>query len=337
MATGEHGCVDVRFYRESDEEQVLSVLEAAFPAWPNVEVAVDPVDHLRWKLSSHPVAMRHHLVAECDGRIVAARCLWGQRALAKGRELLLRQGIDTSVHPDYQGRGVMAEVRRFAPEAFVPAFDLHFGNQSVHPAMVALWEKEGQRRIGNRVEVFERPLHARDAPPPAVAGDWSIASAGHFDERIDELWREACGGFDFIIVRDRAYLNWRYCDPRAGAFTVRLAERDGRILGYCVLRMLRGKGYIADLLVLPERMDVAGSLVRDAVAHFVRAGAPAVRCWTMSHHPYNTMLAGAGFSVRRRRKRELSYRLLGASAASLAFLDEPATAFHFPIGDTDLV
>jgi hypothetical protein len=50
-------------------------------------------------------------------------------------------------------------------------------------------------------------------------------------------------------------MNWRYCDPARGRFTVRVAERNGKILGYLVFKISEGSGYIVDLLALPGRID----------------------------------------------------------------------------------
>ncbi len=34
------------------------------------------------------------------------------------------------------------------------------------------------------------------------------------------------------MERNRDYLNWRYCDPRAGGFLVTQAEENGRLVGF---------------------------------------------------------------------------------------------------------
>ncbi len=103
------------------------------------------------------------------------------------------------------------------------------------------------------------------------------------------------------------------------------------------MRVLRGKGYLADLLALPGRDDVVQSLVRDALARFRAAGVSAVQWWSPTHHPYKQILARQGFLHKRRRKRELGYRALRASSEELAFLEDPRAAVHFVLGDTDVV
>src|SRR5690606_5373908 len=83
--------------------------------------------------------------------------------------------------------------------------------------------------------------------------------------------------------------------PRAGRFTIRVAEADGEVLGYSVIRTARATADIADLLVLPGRPDVAEALVRDAVAVSKQSGSSAVRSWMIRGHPYEALLGNVGF------------------------------------------
>lgn len=68
-----------RFYEDADAEQSASVLQAAFDGWPKVETTVSAVDHLRWKMASHPKSARLCMVGEVSGRLVASQCYWLQR------------------------------------------------------------------------------------------------------------------------------------------------------------------------------------------------------------------------------------------------------------------
>ncbi len=129
---------------------------------------------------------------------------------------------------------------------------------------------------------------------------WSITTLERFDDRIEGFFEEAAKPFDFLIVRGKDYMNWRYCEPAGGRFTVRVAEQDGRILGYLVFKVGEGSGYIADLLALPGRIDVVRSLVEDALHLFREVGVELVTCWMIWRHPYNGMLRRYGFVDSRR-------------------------------------
>jgi hypothetical protein len=103
-------------------------------------------------------------------------------------------------------------------------------------------------------------------------------------------------------VRHRAYLNWRYADPRAGRYTIRVAEEKGELLGYVVPAVSRGKGFIADLLVLPGRLDVVAALVEDAAGHLAERGLSALRCWCAKRHPYRRCCCAVVQAVAARRR-----------------------------------
>ena len=327
----------VRYYRESDDEALISLLQESYGGWPTVDVTVAPIEHLRWKLNSHAIAPRYHMVAEIDSRIVGVRQFWAQPVKVRDRVLMLRQAVDGCVQPAYQGRGIAAQLRAFGAEEFRRAFDLHIGGQSGHPAMIKLWLRESQQPLGNEIEAWERSLRRVTAPPERPAVQWTVSQVSRFDGRIDRFWEDASRAFDFLVVRSKDYLNWRYADPRAGAFTIKLAEEGERVLGYAVLRVLRGKGYLADLLVLPDRLDVLDSLVCDAIRTFGEAGVGTVRYWTPARHPYKAMIAEHGFVFKRRRKRYITFLALGTSWDELAFLEDPQTRVHFTIGDLDIV
>lgn len=376
------GCT-ARFSRDGDEPAIHAVLAATFERWPKAEIAVDPVDHLRWKLSNHLDVRHHHVVAELDGRIVGTQAVLVQPIKVNGRVLLSSQGFDVAVHPRYQSMGVRSRMNAFSLPDWDESWDMHYSLESGHPAEARIDEKNwdpaepraqrqnllDQRYFANQVEALVHPLRSlfaksgrdlrlSDSPadlirgislsglalfgrlrtavaPPQAAG-WTIRRVDQFDERFARFWEEASAPFAFILERTQAYLNWRYADPRAGSFTILIAEADERILGYTVLQCSYGRGYIADLLALPSQPDVAESLVRSALARFREAAVSSVECWSPRHHPYRQGLRRAGFLCKRR---DISLRAQPElrTPERLELLDDPLAAVHVAIGDTDMV
>ncbi len=164
---------------------------------------------------------------------------------------------------------------------------------------------------------------------------WSIRTLAAFDERTDAFCAEASRAFDLIQYRDRRYLNWRYCDPRGGPFTVRVAEEAGELLGYLALATAGPQAKLADVLTLPGRDDVARALVMDAVQQARAAGKSSIRAWLPRSHPAMAALRENGF-----------FRIQGAGTLTyddrtperiLAFLAEPTAPVHYVLGDTDAI
>jgi hypothetical protein len=298
------------------------------------------MEHLRWKLHSHEQATRLHLVAEKDSRIVAARLFLASDIKVRERLLLCYQAVDVCVHPDFREAGLIATMQTHDYDHYERAFDFKLIGQGRHPAMKKLRRRLGSEPFGNAIEVLAYPLPPRSASSRRAGPQdqsWTIVEPAMFDDRINEFWEEASRPFDFIIRRTDEFLNWRYSDRRSGRFTVKMAEQAGRILGYGVLCMSKGRGQIADLLVLPARDDILRALVREAITHFREERATAIRCWLPSHHPYRDILQRLGFVGARRRKLPLGYRPLRTSAAEMEFLHSRNAAIHLTIGDTDFV
>ena len=188
------------------------------------------------------------------------------------------------------------------------------------------------RRLAWRLRMLAH--RARHRPEHAGPRAWTIRTIDRFDESIDSLFERAAAAFDVIQVRDATYLNWRFCDPRGGPFVVRLAEEQGRPLGYAVLLATPNRAVIADLLVLPDRLDVARGLVSDALDHFRSRGAPSVAVRTVERHPYNEVFLRAGFQPRK------ASAVLGCypeapDAAAYDVLRNPRARVHFMYADTD--
>lgn len=177
--------VSARPYREGDEPGILAVLTAAFERWPAAEIDVDPLEHLRWKLSNHLGLRGRHVVAEADGRIVGTQGTLVQPINVNGRVLLSSQGIDVAVHPQYQKQGVRSRMNDLSlPDWKDESGDIHYSLESGHPAMLLIdrmnavadrdpseSKEEAERRVlreqegratyfRNRCEALVHPLRA---------------------------------------------------------------------------------------------------------------------------------------------------------------------------------
>jgi GNAT superfamily N-acetyltransferase len=355
---------------EADEPKMLELMLRAFHRWPAFPIDVPAVEHLRWKLQSDLIARRHQWISEIDGRIVAMLPAIVRRVRVRGRDCLAREGVDAAVDPRYQGQrlfgSLVEHVERSAREA---ELDLGCG-YTTNPRVWQQRRRKGRTPLANPIQVLEKPYEARaivarrrekyggrlPAPlaalqielaravnrllhPPYVRRarcGWSVNTLERFDERIGGFFDEAARPFDFIAVRSTGYLNWRYCDPAAGRFTIRAAEQEGKLLGYLVFKVAEGEGYIADLLALPGRSDVVRSLLEDGLRHFREAGVEQVSCWMISRHPYNGILRRHGFLVSRR-EAGFSCFAYHPERLDVQFLDEPRARIHLTHGDSDWI
>jgi len=326
--------VTVRPFQPEDEESLLQLLVLVFDGWPHREVAVEPIEYLRWKLSSSEEALRCHAIAEAASTIVGCRISRFFGVQAAGRGLRALWFYDAAVHPDFRRKRVMTRVRDLGLDLVRGSCDLQMGGYTRNPAIGRLHAVEERYPFANPIEVLERQAGATSMA--RADGPWTITAPARFDERIGVFWEAASRQFEFITVRDRQVLNWRYCDVRGGSFQVRLAEQEGRVLAYIVFRREHAKGYIADLLALPGREDALEALILEALGHFDGEGVSAVRCWLPAHHVYREVLVRHGFA-RRRIEKSLRWGPLRTPASELAMLADPQAGMHLTMGDSDLI
>jgi len=201
-----------------------------------------------------------------------------------------------------------------------------------------------QQREGHRLDRIRRFFRhsirysatwfARRPGPPV--GDWSISTLSRFEQDHEPFIAQAVSQFDFIAERSLAYLNWRYCDPRGGPFTVRLAHRNNQPLGFAVTRIRDGDAGLADILALPGHLDVAESLIRDSIDLAKSAGASSIATRLPKRHPYRPALARAGFFDIGHIAGEL-VASRGMPVEDLAFLADEDTRIHHVLADADYV
>ncbi len=131
-----------------------------------------------------------------------------------------------------------------------------------------------------------------------------------FDESFDELFEKVAAGVPCVPEKDAAFLRWRY-GPGSPQFPVTvLAVKEGEtLLGYAVLMVnsTGQDGNVLDLSVLPERRDVAQTLLWESVRSFRRAGVQIVRYRFLESAtaPSSSDLRRLGFFFRKARSHSL--------------------------------
>ncbi len=117
-------------------------------------------------------------------------------------------------------------------------------------------------------------------PESTGNGNVRITPLVAFDERFDDLWRRVRTHYRVIIVRDRAYLQWRFGERPDVRYVILGALRGAELAGYVILRGAEagGLGFLTDFLVEPGGTPTLSSLVKAAIAWLRRDGATAVGC-----------------------------------------------------------
>ena len=91
------------------------------------------------------------------------------------------------------------------------------------------------------------------APPQEGPPGLEIAEVSSFDDSFAVFWDRVQHRFPVMVVRDPAYLNWRFVDVPTREYTTFVARSGGQIRGFIVLRVAPlgrfSAGLIVDLVV----------------------------------------------------------------------------------------
>jgi len=359
---------------EAELAAIHAALRRGFGDWPTFEVGGSSFDHLSWKIAGRRRRRNAALVWEIGSAVVGVSLELYRELLVRGVERMGRVGADSSVDQAWRGRGLNLHRQRIAAPFREGRAAISMGttnnrrgvhfrsdNRVLHtPIRVLLsvsdpwrlasaWRERGGRRFPRPVAaaalwgmqtlatvkglLMRRPLRRA-----ADASGVRLRPADRFDERVDELFEAAARDFDLIVVRRHDYLNWRFCDERAGSYAVWLAEAEtgDELLGYVVTRRDGSRGYVVDLLARPGRLDVVDALLDRALRELRAGGATGVLCWMVEDHPYMQALRRHGFFDSRRDPRFI-FRACGMPAEELTFLHEPGARVHLTHGDTDVI
>ncbi len=285
----------VRLYRAGDEEGILDLWKAVYP-----NRTYDREKWMKWwqwMYKDNPNGMGVILVADHDGKIVAHSAQIPMMMKIGNESVLVAIDLDAMTHPDYRRQGTLTalvKAKRLESERRGIRATYGFRNKYSYP-YPGLATKIGMFDGATIQKVF-RPLEWRAtlrtqtqnrlllAVGPAGGGllstlifrpgqtrcpdDLTIAEVGQFDERVNQLWSKVSGQYRAIVMRNQAYLNWRYIAVPDRHYTILVASRPNAIAGYLVFSCAEMEGTMTGLIVdvLCESMQVTECLISAAVA-----------------------------------------------------------------------
>jgi hypothetical protein len=246
-------------------------------------------EHWRWKLGSLASPAPNVLLAMSGDRpvfqyagIPAAFALDGRRSSAM-------VSVDTMTSPDFRRRGLLTRVAteayarwrdagvdfvfglpneqwgsRAAALGWVPLFDLQWLVRPLRPeAMLAhRFRKEWLRRLSPLSWLWNRVARMPHRDP--ALRTHTITQAG---DEFDELWQSCRDNARFSMVRDRAWVQWRFLDCPSRHYQVRLASRDGKAAGYSAHYIDESNGrrraYLAELTSRHDDPAARNALLAD--------------------------------------------------------------------------
>lgn len=315
MSTMKHRDYSIRAYRPSDEAAIIELFGLVFgqtlseaqwrwkylgtgSATPLVKLAFDPAGHLVGHAGAIPL-----------------------RGWRQNRPLPFFQICDVMVHPDARGqlggrnlftqlaRELLGDLAERWPDAFAYGFP-------------------GRRpfQLGEYARVYGRVEQAITIHRPARRGGLSLLCTRLLawdDCRLDALWTRRTPGFALALIRDQAYLSWRYATHPLHTYELIGLHLTGRLLGWAVTRWDDDRLRVIDLL-LPRRWLQPALTALDRAAWAV--GATEQEIWL----PRGWREAGNG-------RQKLTEIVVANMIWRLAVpTDEVSHGLYYTMGDLDI-
>ena len=86
----------------------------------------------------------------------------------------------------------------------------------------------------------------------------TVRGVEQFDATFDEFWNDLQDKYPLMLIRDRAFLAWRFTNTTQRQYWILVAEAESKMLGYVVLRCttIRGvnTGLVLDFLVTDDAL-----------------------------------------------------------------------------------
>ena len=286
--------VEARPFRPGDEELLLAGLERATRAaggGPRREL-----DELRWRYGAAPHGACVAFALDERGAAVAGVCATRHRARLEGRECCWLEVGD--LFDDFARGAGLTRTRPLlaAGKAFAEAFG-GFAPER-HPVMYGLPDRRahrlGLRHLEWEVLRSENELVLAAGAPSAAPGDATdvtIAEVQSFPAEVEQAFLGCAAECPAVLVRDAAYLNWRYVARPGPRFALALARRGSAPVGYAVLR----GGQLFDWGAPPADGAVVHALLAWARA---RAGSAPLTAVVPDSAPEWLLFQRLGFRVR---------------------------------------
>lgn len=274
MSVGEAltpSALEIRPYREADEQEVIALLRAALGEGPSGHRSPS---FFRWKHLENPFGRSLMLVAEERGRIIGLRAFLRWRFASGDRVVAAVRAVDTATHPEFQGRGIFSRLTRGAIELLRGDADLIYNtpNEKSLPGYLKMgWRVVG--RVGVQVRVL-RPVRMGMAltgrrqgrPEPEIDAPAAIEALSE-ESRLAELLASLPSGDSRLATpMSAAYLQWRYGPGSELDYRALWADQGPGLAIFRVRPRFGGYGIsIAEVLVPDGASGTARGLLRSVV------------------------------------------------------------------------
>lgn len=281
-------------------DDINSILALNKSEYGPTDILATPTDFV-WRHDQNPAGQSLVPVIRNDAKQVIG-CIWivPLKLRIKGCDYLAATGTNLLIHSEHRNTFVYTKLlRQFQRILKKQSFPLHFSFISEEayrqhqqrspqtawtvPLLVkplnfslmaqAYWGSSWQDRfikpVDHLVSIFFSQSRCR-----SVEESVNVRSVEQFDSTFDTFWGDLQDKYQLMLIRDQAFLAWRFTDTARRQYRILVAETKSKMLGYIVLRCttIRGvnTGLVLDFLVTDDALGVkAGAcLLAQAETYF---------------------------------------------------------------------
>jgi GNAT superfamily N-acetyltransferase len=312
---------------KSDREGVRVLARICFPASDIAEPG-----YFTWQYDQNPSGPAYELITK-KGSFVTGHCAAIPMRHKIGPDICKGSlGVNVMTHPEYRGRGIYVILQREVDSLCgKDHIQFNFGFSNEYSQRNCL-RRLGYQEIGrfplwmlpfdlNRIVASRTPKQGALMRAAAFAANpfWGLArsmfslrrkdrsmeieAATEIPEDFDEFWQKVQADHTNILVRDRAYLEWRFIRHPTRTYKVFIARSKGELRGYLVARMTKIEGIPCGVLVdilaekTPEGKKAAGRLIAAFNRQARADGAAMGLCLMLRHSPVARTLRRHGYVI----------------------------------------
>lgn len=303
---------------ESDQDQLI----ALFRRYLSLDF---DENRFRWLYKQNPYGLARAWVASSGEKanIVGAAAAFPRRYYFRGEEKRGWVLGDFCLSEQFRSMGPALKLQRACMQSIEQPYDFWYDFPS--QAMMAIYKRLGVQQTSNLVR-WAKPLRVEDKLKSVIRSKHAARLFGKIGNAVlaSHGWKgtkEACEielhsgqckeefttldkSFQKLpglrAARSADYLNWRFLDHPSRSHLILDARRNGKLIGYVVVKNETTDARIVDLAASDEPAVVARLI--DAAVRIVRpSGVKTVSLTAGAGHPWSKLFERAGF-----RRRETS-------------------------------
>jgi hypothetical protein len=314
--------VITRQYQEGDDKEIVELLRSAFTSW--VEMP-NSLEYWRWKYRHSPLET-HIIVSTAGEKIVGVAHCIKMKVKLGSRVLVSYYDDDYATNPEYRKKGVYKAVTNYADAIkkeskadfcyWITRNPIVLTKAMIHEQVtfpIPFSDLVRIRDIDSFIEKYKienasllktsfllnKPSIVLNENCRTPRNDFTLVDVDKFDEKFETFLDNIADDYDYILQRNRDYMNWRFKQNPNVKYRIKAALSDNRVIGYVVLEIANDNGYLVgsifDLLTLRDRVDIVRTLFDEAVKYLDSLNIDCISMTTMQGNFYQKIANSLGF------------------------------------------